>query len=81
VPSKYANETPAQKFQRLASARLGKALDALDRLAQCGRSRAMTHTPEQAQTIANYLVNAVKSVQAAMEPQAAGSKESRKIEL
>src|SRR6266540_2227121 len=81
APSKYAGESAEARFKRLAGARVSKALDALDRVAATGRSRAMSHTPQQAQVILGLLTDGVKSVAQALEPQTTEGKAKRVIEL
>lgn len=59
------NETPAQRFVRLAENRTNQALSALDRLGQCASSKTMEHTPDQAASIVTALKQAVAAVERA----------------
>ena len=54
-----ANETPEQKFRRLANKRVARTLNDLKLCANLGR---YAHTPEQGQKILAVLANGYQSV-------------------
>ena len=60
------NETPEDKFSRLASARVTKAVKAIDNLRGLS-GRNYVKTDEQVSTILSYIDNAVAMVRAAFE--------------
>lgn len=62
------NETPSQRFVRLAKPRVAKALDAMRRLETIGKGNGYEYTPEQAKKVVDYLKDAVEKVEAAFAP-------------
>jgi hypothetical protein len=64
-PNKYANESKPDKFVRVGTLRLNKALGALDALAKAARSKAMEFNDEQAAFILDQLRNGISAVESA----------------
>ena len=65
------NETPAQRFRRVASARVVKAVAALETLSGCFDTRSYEWTMEQADKVVKALENAgAKLHKKAMNPSA-----------
>lgn len=55
-------ETNAQRFKRLATKRLIKALDALDILSNCSAEGTYEYTPEQVDKLEKHLTEKVAEV-------------------
>ncbi len=71
-----ADETPAQRFVRLAENRTNQALSAIDRLSQCATSKTKEHSAEQASSIVGALKTAVAQLERAFTAPA-GTKASK----
>jgi hypothetical protein len=80
-PTVPENETPEQRFRRLGSVRLTKAVAMLRRLETVAKAPGYSYTPEQAATAMKHLDAAVDAVRHAFVNRVAGRKEDQKIQL
>jgi hypothetical protein len=74
-PAADPNETKADKFSRLASARVTKAVKAIRNIGNLA-TRSYEYTPAQAQAVVKYLEDAVVAVNGRFAAPSAGPAEA-----
>lgn len=73
TPRTPSGESKADKFKRIAAARVTKAVKMIDNLSKCGGS-GYERTPEQVKKIETVLLDSVKRAVASLAPRVAGEK-------